>query len=330
MTAHASIVCVTSDPALRRSLRRTLFAVADQVDVVESLEALLALATPPPQLLIVDAASQELRDLRQLLRSLGWQTRIVTLGRWSAQEEALSLLDLCHCENLITRQEELDEAEVLITASKLLGGQDIFGLEKYLAWGVSVRAEAIRSYDDKRGAIEAVTSFAREIGCRRQLLGRIEIVVDELLMNALYDAPASHTGDRRRYVERAVPGGGPVSDRTVTLRFACDGRHFALSVQDEFGGLRRDAIVSHLNRAVSLAGTPLADTDRGAGLGLYFILSSVSRFVVNVDAGIATEVICLFDLRTSPRDAASSALSFNVFMANRPPVPGAGAAPVSP
>ena len=322
MTVRASIVCVTSDPVLRRSLRRTLFAVADQVAVVDDLEALLTFAEAPPQLLILDASSQELHDLKRLLRTLGWQSRIVTLARWSAQEEALTLLDLCHCENLISRQDELDEAEVLVTASKLLGGQDIFGLEKYLAWGVSVRSEAIRTYDDKRGAIEAVSGFAREIGCRRQLLGRIEIVVDELLMNALYDAPASHGGDRRSYVERAVPGGGPVSDRTVTLRFACDGRHFAVSVQDEYGGLRRDAIVSHLNRAVSLAGTPLADTDRGAGLGLYFILSSVSRFVVNVDAGVATEVICLFDLRGSPRDASVAAMSFNVFMAEGPPMVG--------
>ena len=43
----------------------------------------------------------------------------------------------------------------------------------------------------------------------------------------------------------------------------------------EVGG---QTILDHLNRAVTFQGTPLTSTDKGAGLGLYFILNSVSRF----------------------------------------------------
>jgi hypothetical protein len=322
MGSSAFIVCVCADSTLKRALRRTLCTLVDQVEVVDDVAQLVTFAAAPPDLLVVDAAGAALTELRPRLRSLGWSTRVLALARWSVQEEALTLLDLCHCENLIARDDGLDEAELLVTALKLLGGQDIFGLDKYLAWGAQVHGACVGSYDDKRSAIESVAAFAREIGCRRQLVGRIEIVADELLMNALYDAPASLAGDRRPFVERAVPGGGPVSDRSAIVQFACDGRYFAISVRDDYGALRRDAIVSHLNRAVSLAGTPLADTDRGAGLGLYFILNSVSRFIVNVQAGVTTEVICLFDLRNTPRYTATTALSFNVFVteASRPTV----------
>jgi len=286
--------------------------VQGKVAYIPALDLLAECTDTAPRLLIVDLEETEKTDLKALLTRLGWQPRVLALGSWQAQQEALSLLDICDCENLIARDVGMDEAELLATALKLMG-TDIFGLEKYLAWGVQMRQRLVASYDDKRAAIEAVSNFAREAGCRRSLLGRVEIVLDELLMNALYDAPACESGDRNTFVSRAVPGGGPVSSRAVDLRFACDGRFFALSVRDAFGALKRHTILENLNRAVTFAGSPLNHADRGAGLGLYFILSSVSRFVANIEPGRATEVICLFDLRHTGRAAQPVASSFNIF-----------------
>jgi hypothetical protein len=262
--------------------------------------------------LIVDLSETGRDDLKARLKRIGWSPRVLALGSWEAQQDALSLLDSCQCENLIARDTGMDEAELLATALKMMGN-DIFGLEKYLAWGVQVRQSHVSSYDDKRAAIEAVADFAISAGCRRNLIRRVEIVADELLMNALYDAPASESGDRQHYVSRAVPGGGPVSPRAVTLSFACDGRFFALSVRDAFGALERQTILENLNRAVAYAGMPLTHAERGAGLGLYFILSSVSRFVANIRPGEATEVICLFDLRRTGQATQTVASSFNIF-----------------
>jgi len=314
MSVSYAIVCITSDPKLIRVLRRTLNPVPDSMTFIHRVDSLRGCTDTAPRLLIVDLTETEKTDLSALLERLGWRPRILALGTWEAQQDALSLLDLCQCENLIARDKGMDEAELLATTLKMMG-HDIFGLDKYLAWGVQVRQVRIVSYDDKRAAIEVVSDFARRAGCRRSLLGRVEIVLDELLMNALYDAPACESGDRDRYVSRAVPGGGPVSSGAVDLSFACDGRFFALSVRDTFGALERQTILQNLSRAVTYAGTPLTNAERGAGLGLYFILSSVSRFVANIEPGQATEVICLFDLRRTGRAAEPVASSFNIFTA---------------
>jgi len=307
-----AIVCIASDRSLIRVLRRTLNPVPESVAYIHDVDSLRTCTPTAPRLLIVDLNDTEKIGLQALLHHLGWKPRILALGTWDAQQDALSLLDLCQCENLIARDKSMDEAELLATTLKMMG-HDIFGLDKYLAWGVQVRQLRITSYDDKRSAIETVSDFARNAGCRRTLLGRVEIVLDELLMNALYDAPSCESGDRNQYVSRAVPGGGPVSSRAVDLGFACDGRFFALSVRDAYGALERQTILSNLTRAVTYAGTPLNNAERGAGLGLYFILNSVSRFVANIEPGHATEVICLFDLRRTGRAAQPVASSFNIF-----------------
>jgi CheY-like chemotaxis protein len=323
MSVSCTIVCIASDRKLIRVLRRTLNPVQESVTFVDGVDALREWSDTPPRLLIVDLTQPETTDLQTLLDELGWRPLILALGFWEAQQDALSLLDLCQCENLIARDTGMDEAELLATTLKMMG-HDIFGLDKYLAWGVQVRQLRISSYDDKRAAIEAVADFARRAGCRRSLLGRVEIVLDELLMNALYDAPASESGDRSRYLSRAVPGGGPVSSRSVSLSFACDGRFFALSVKDEYGSLKRQTILHKLNRAVAYAGTPLTHAERGSGLGLYFILNSVSRFVANIEPGRATEVICLFDLRRTGPSLQPVASSFNIFT-----TPAEGATPTA-
>ena len=48
---------------------------------------------------------------------------------------------------------------------------------------------------------------------------------------------------------------------------------------------------------------------------VYFVLSSVTRFIVNVQPGRFTEVVCLFDVCERGRDAAGWARSLHVFTA---------------
>jgi hypothetical protein len=156
-----------------------------------------------------------------------------------------------------------------------------------------------------------VTGSARDAGARRPTTARIESVVDELLMNAMYDAPAVATGT-------AVPTpnriGDQVGDADARLRWASDGRYFAVSVEDRYGALAKDVIIDHLQRARVERGRPRASAAQaGAGLGLYFILSSVTRFIANVDPGLRTEVVCLFDLKQGGRNADTCARSLHVF-----------------
>jgi anti-sigma regulatory factor (Ser/Thr protein kinase) len=315
MSTNAVAVCVTTDPVLRRVIRRTLSAADIKPVFAASCDEALAEAARKPFVIVVDQLAAPTADIEALLGRIDWEAKVLVIGDLQLRTETLALLEHERCDNLLNRTEPVEEDELVVTSVKLLGN-DIFGLEKYLTWGTVIRELEVSSYDEKRAAIEELAEFASGIGCRRRIVDRIEMVTDELLMNALYDAPATHHGRKRsEYLNLAVPGGGPVTDRPVSLKYACDGRYMVLSVLDRFGTLRKEKIVEHLRRATQRDGRPLKESEPGAGLGLYLIMNLVSRFVANIEPGKATEVICLMDLRKPSRKLRQFTGSVNIFFA---------------
>ena len=304
MSASVRAVCVTRSVTLRRALRRSLHAAGLDVEFVDEVSgvdagAALVVIDRPTHDSVTAAARAELAAGRAML----------VIGVSLADDGTVDGLRADGCNHVITGDDEPDDAELVVTSGKLASG-DLFGLEKYLAWGVRVSEMSVGSYEEKRAALLAVTSSARDAGARRPMVARIESVVDELLMNAMYDAPAAARG-----VAPQVPS--DLLERVAApaqLRWASDGRHFAVSVADGFGALVKGAIVDHLQRARAERGRPRGSAEgAGAGLGLYFIVSSVTRFIANVDPGTRTEVIGLFDLRHAGRDSDVCARSLHVF-----------------
>jgi hypothetical protein len=265
----------------------------------------------PGDILFVDREMRAAAELPHLLQVIGEKGRIVIVGDSLADVANVERLRKWPLDHLIS-EDAPDEIELVVTAVKLLSG-DIFGLEKYMAWGAAVSEMEISTYEDKRAALLAVARVAEAAGARRQLVTRIEGTADELVMNALYDAPAARGAGNPQF-RRDVRSGNVPLDRngaTALLRWACDGRHFAVSVLDRYGALDKDTILDSLLRARSERGRP---RDRGgAGLGLYFVLSAVTRFIVNVEPEVRTEVVCLFDLRERGRDVESWARSLHIF-----------------
>jgi hypothetical protein len=199
------------------------------------------------------------------------------------------------------------DRELGITSEKLVTG-DLFGLEKYLTGDIAIGERVISTDAEKRAAIAEVSAWAEASGARKPIVHRLASVIDELLMNALHDAPRESrptisTGD----IQKAV------------LRWGSDDQTLAISVSDEFGALRQRDVIDHVRRARDDRGRPNpATTDEpGAGLGLYLVLANVASLIVNVDPGRQTEVVCLFDLaRRERRAVATGVRSLHVFHAS--------------
>jgi hypothetical protein len=297
---------VVRDPTLRRTLRRTLLGSGTSVEFRESIgNGDLA----PGTILFIDRESRE--SLPALVQILGDRGRIVILGDSLDELGNIELLQQARLDHLISEGAP-DEGELVVTAVKLVSG-DIFGLEKYMSWGAAVTQTDVVTYEDKRSALLAVARAAEDVGARRQLVTRIESTADELMMNALYDAPAAR-GAPNLHIRRDVSTGNVPLDLNgacARLRYASDGRYFAVSVLDRYGALDKKTILQSVLRARTERGRP---RDKGgAGLGLYFVLSSVTRFIVNIQPEIQTEVICLFDLRARGKDADAWARSLHIF-----------------
>ncbi len=301
-------LCITRNAALKRTLRRTLKAVGSSVEFSDHFSAEKAMGAA---LIVIDQDCRKQGDATNI-QVVGLGGKIIIMGESLEDDEVVRLLRKLPMNHVIS--DEPDEAELVVTSEKLLSG-DIFGLEKYLAWGAKIHEKEIVTYTDKRRSLIEVSAHATEVGARRPIIAKIESVTDELLMNALYDAPAIRDGiSRQARINRSTVEAIP-DEEAALLRYASDGKYFAVSVQDNYGELHKDAILDHLTRARAEKGRPKEahEGSGGAGLGLYMILSSVTRFIANLDPRHRTEVICLFDLRKSGRTAQAVAQSLHIF-----------------
>jgi hypothetical protein len=188
--------------------------------------------------------------------------------------------------------DELDRG-VFVTAQKLLTG-DIFGIEKYLPEGTPVHYLRLNDFEGRSRAIDTILDFAQEARIRRTIRTAIGSVCEELLMNALYDAPVDEFGNQVFADIDPHDRTKTRSPKPVSIRYAATDTQFAIAVRDRFGRLAKNTILSYINKCL----TSPDQIDRkayGAGLGLYLVANAAASYIVNVAFGIATEVVCTFD-----------------------------------
>lgn len=293
-------VVLTGDVSLRQSVRRLATAIGATVECMD-LGASVA-ADRPVDLVIVDARTGP----PAAAPAVPAGARVLYLVDGARLAEYLPLLSPAGTVGLLAAEGGLEEDVFIATATKALRGE-IFGLEKYFPWGVTTFAIDVCAYEQKERALEILLEHATLAGCRWALRERIQVAGDELLMNALYHGPVDEQG-RRLHEGKTVkelahlPSGEP-----VVLRYGCSGRHFGVSVQDGYGSLSRETLLSYLSRTGE-GGGAIESKPTGAGLGLASVLRSANRLIFNLQASGGTEVIALFD-----RDARAGAQSLCLF-----------------
>lgn len=239
--------------------------------------------------------------------------RILLLSQERTKDDLVSLFNAGFLTNLIAKNTEIETEEIVITVEKILRG-DLFGLEKYLTWGISPEAETITHSRGKDEALSALEEFGGYLGLNSRLISLAKGVADEFIMNAVYNAPVRRDGSPR-YAH--LPRSQSIDldpHEAVDLRYACDGRHLAISVTDNFGSLTVETIRKYLARCFAQGEDQISHDGGGAGMGFYFVFSSLSQFIINIDPGRRTEVIGLLDVSGSFRNFAERAKSFNVFV----------------
>lgn len=195
-------------------------------------------------------------------------------------------------------QEELDTRQLSAMATRVLVG-DIFGLEKMMAWGTLVHSQLVGDYQEKSLCISQIGEFAEHMGVRRKYREAVEKCLDEMLMNALYDAPVDEGG---KQIFSEIPTKTRISlrvEQKVVVQYSCDGHTFAISVRDAFGTLERNTVLRYLYKCLHAPPDQQIDNKQGgAGLGLYLMVNSATTVFFNVLPGVATEAVCVFDLDT--------------------------------
>ncbi len=143
----------------------------------------------------------------------------------------------------------------------------------------------------REARLERMREFFAKHGLSARTIETIADVSEELVTNALYDAPVE-----AGYFERAVPRTEDVDlplDKACEISYGIEKHMVFVRLRDMFGALSRTRLLEVLNRCNSKAVT-LDESRGGAGLGLWRVFSAASTIAITVTPGSRTDIVVGF------------------------------------
>lgn len=148
----------------------------------------------------------------------------------------------------------------------------------------------VKNSSEKSGLLQAFERFLARTPVDQHSHMSLVNVLDELITNALYNAPI-HEG---HHVFADFPRSEPVvSTRPIHAGFGVDPQHVMIVVRDSWGSLTPERLIEALRRCYGTRLRVASEGTGGAGLGLFMVVQDASRLVFNLKPGEATEVIFL-------------------------------------
>jgi hypothetical protein len=286
------IIAVSCDEAFGRELAAGLRAVAGTVDVHHTLDALGA--GELPALCVIHLEGELGRAADEIMPRLAGGGPVIAVIPRSDLAAVVLLMQAWERVAGVLVAEGFDPRRLSAMAARILADEPL-GLEAVMAPGTPIHARVVGDYQEKSRCMARVSEFVEQAKVPRKYRASIEQCLDEMVMNALYDAPVDAHGAP---LFAGIPTRARITMRTehsVTVRYACDGKQFAVSVRDAFGTLARATVLGHLHKCLH-AEQPIDRKVGGAGLGLYLMVNAATAVTFHVVPGIATEARCMFDL----------------------------------
>jgi len=305
------ILIVHGDKKTQRQVHRILggtFCPIELCDTVAQAEA--RLRDSNPFLLVCDHQQMITEHGRTVLARHG--VPCLVLMHDPEPDDLSGILGVESLSYLLANPMPLLAEEMSVTVHKLMR-RDIFGLEKYLAWGLEMREHTVTDCAQRPEIVDQVAAAVQDAGFGPRVAAAASLIADELLSNALYNAPvddAGHhfRGDEPRHGPRALD-----AREQVTLRYACDARFLAIEVTDRYGSLDRKTILRCLAKSTGRTAEKVSMGTRGAGIGLATVYGTCNHLVFNLEPGVRSQVIALVDVRFRPAELSNAVCSFGVF-----------------
>ncbi len=298
---RGKLVVAHPERKAQRALHRLVGATLCPVEIVDNVDA-LATSVDEHTIAIIDTSLAMSRPRLHEQPARAW-IAVPGEGLAPAESPALDALLTAGWSHVIAHPMPILAEELLATVQKLIRG-DVFGLEKYVAWGAEVRSYTLEDARDRDAAVNALAQDVISVGLPDRVGSLVSVIADELIANALYVAPIDEKGARFRRDEPRDHARALAGQDVVTVRWATDGRYLAIEVRDRWGTLEG-------NIAPRLASSSKQATAEG-GMGLPLAYACCNQFVINMAPQRMTEVITLLDMRYKPTELGRGA-SFHTF-----------------
>lgn len=293
----------------------------DQADAIEArlkptnlrhdrLAGVAALPRDPlPHDLVFFSFGADRKELATLLAKVRPSAQVVAVVPPGTDLSTMAFLVSDKRCNHVVQSDDQGMSRLLVTARKLLTG-DIFGIEKYLPDAQKVNYFRLTNYKGRSEIIDKISAYAEEVKVRRAVRQNIAQVCEELLMNALYNAPVDAYG-RSQFANITPKDRLELeSPRPVSVRYTATEDDFAIAVRDRFGTLTKDTVLRYIHKCLH-SRQQIDGKTLGAGLGLYLVASRTRDYVINIAPGMTTEAIAVFSKKGG---AARSPTAFCVYV----------------
>jgi CheY-like chemotaxis protein len=301
-----SVLLVEPDRKQLMLAKMAVGATGVRLDVASDMATALELTKHHKYNAVI--CDESLVELLKKLKAENYPTRLVLMTQKGVQKNIPVLRNMVDIDNVISRDPDdrsLTVRMLLTTLTKVLTGE-LFGLEKYMSWGVEISSKPVLASHQRSDLKDEMAVHLKKQGVRNTILDRCVAVTEEMLMNAIYDAPTDSQG--RAIYNHLSRKTEVVLDSHLQsqIRYACDGVMLGISVVDPFGALTKKIILDYLESCYEGFAGSLNDGKGGAGRGLHQIIENADLTIFNVRKGVKTEVICLFNIEGSKRETVPS------------------------
>jgi hypothetical protein len=187
------------------------------------------------------------------------------------------------------------QLELLTTLQKIIR-KDIFGIEKYLDGGATLASFPVMGTMSREQLVQEIEDFCKSCSLNSNTTRKAKAITEELIMNAIYDAPIAG-GENRYEDKRNLPFELEPKDRSI-LTIGCDSEVLLIGIKDPFGAFKREKFFEYANKIIyRYDNERLIDTKvGGAGLGIFKMLYDSNGLILNTSPTQATEVIAIIEM----------------------------------
>jgi hypothetical protein len=177
-----------------------------------------------------------------------------------------------------------------------------FGLKNLLKPEAKIQIVKLGKTSQKQEAVEAVRNYLMAAKFQSRMATVVANAVDELLMNAMFDAPVDELGKQILSSTSRAAVFDLQGKAEVELQVGYDGTYVGLTACDQYGSLDKNKLLSHISKIYTDEEYKVRTAVAGAGIGLATVFRSGGSFFFVSESRSRTEVTVFFRKTDSFRD----------------------------
>jgi hypothetical protein len=280
------------------------------------------LVKDPSSLLVVDASTPQQYSAFEsnIAEKVGLFSAVVNPNNYfyvaNAQFHELPFLPKSDIfGHFIPRTYQEENQAIVGRLFKMASVERAFGFENYFPEGTQTQSFKVTKSLQKRAIVESLKEQLLKLGFKARIATVIASATDEVIMNAIFDAPVDGAG-KHIYAQTPRSASFDLVDKNVVeIKTVFDGTILGVSVRDQHGSLDKKKLLSqHLGKSYESHQYEARTATAGAGLGLAHVYRNCGGMIFVAESGMATEVHLFFKKSDSFKDFKDQFRFLSTFM----------------